>query len=159
MNFRRWADTPWPHVPAAAACYLFLWIAAIHVVASPRPDSMGLGLVGVPYLGWAVLALTSPVASWVAWWMIRHRQGRWRVAGFWVRLGADIGMATTLGSFLLARALLYHGHIPDAPLFAIIALFGILATIMMLIARDIAALVILTQLANRIHRTGDDALG
>jgi hypothetical protein len=112
---------------------------------------MGLGLVGVPYLGWAVLAVASPVASWVAWWMIRHRQGRWRVAGFWVRLGADIGMATALGSFLLARSLTYHGFIPDAVLYGIIALCGILATIMMLIGRDVAALVILTRLTTRIH--------
>ena len=159
MNFRRWADTPWPHVPAAAACYLFLFIAAVHVVVSPRPDSMGLGLVGVPYLGWAVLALASPVASLVAWWMIRHRQGRWRVAGFWVRLGADVGMFAALGSFLLARSLLYHGYIPDAPLFGIIAMCGILATTVMLIGRDVAALVILARLTTRIHNQADDALG
>lgn len=151
----QWFAYPWRVVPAQAVLFTFLFIAGVHVVATPNNTSIGFELAGLStgtYHWWNALILTSPMLVGIAYVLIRFGQGYCRLVGFWLRLGGDLGMVSALTVIITTRvAVLSADGVGDSPLFAMIALAGVTTWCVMLVARDVGAIVTLEQLASKIH--------
>lgn len=154
----RWFDTPWRVVPAQPILYLFLWIAAWHVIITTANTRLGfeeIGLGTFTYCAWNVLVLISPPVVTVAWLLIRHGHGTDRVWAFWLRLGGDMAMFAALLAYLTTR-LTILGHrndtIADSPLFSLITISGVEVLVGAFITVDIGALILLDRTARKVRK-------
>lgn len=152
----QWFAHPWQVVPAQAVLFTFLFIAGVHVVATPNNTSIGFDAAGLSthtYQWWNLLILTSPIMVAASYLLIRYGRAYGRLTGFWLRLGGDLGMTAALATIIATRiAVLTPDGVPgDSPLFSMITLSGMNMWCLMLVVRDIGAIVTLERLASHIH--------
>lgn len=152
-----WFVAPWRVVPAQPVLYLFIWIAGLHVIATPNNTQIGFSEAGLDervYHWWNALILASPVMVAAAYVLIFHTHGHLRIAGLWVRLGGDVGVVSALAALIWTRILILApepNQIGDGLLFSLIALTGVTVFVAMLVVRDVGAIILLERLSRRLH--------
>ncbi len=158
-NLSAWFGVPWRFVPAQAVLFVFVWIAGVHVIATPNNEQIGFleaGLSSRVYIAWNILILVSPCLVAISYMLIRYSRGHFRVAGFWVRLGGDFGVMSALSALIWTRIAVLTAtpddRVGDSPLFSLISLSGVTVFTAMLIVRDIGAIVLLERLATRLEK-------
>lgn len=155
-----WFVAPWRLVPAQPVLYLFIWIAGLHVIATPNNTQIGFSEAGLDervYHWWNALILASPVMVAAAYVLIFHTHGHLRIAGLWVRLGGDVGVVSALAALIWTRILILApgpNQIGDS-LFSLIALTGVTVFVAMLVVRDVGAIILLGRLSRRLQHSWD----
>ena len=159
-SLSRWADHPWPVIPYAPLFFTAAFLGRFVIMVGggePIPFDHILGVWGYPI--WLWLGILCPIMLGASWWMIFRKAGRWRVAGFRMRLGADTGMACALAAFILAyreseRHLLTR--LDDAHLMALTLLSSIWVFLAISVVRDVWVIVQNERIAHRVRNAGDD---
>jgi len=149
-----WFDVPWRIIPAEPVLFLFLWIGAIHVLATPNNERLGFDVAGFgrsTYYAWNALMLIGPVMVGAAKLLLRYRRGRYLVWGYWLRLGGDLAVFAALAAYLLTRVIVLGPHMGDSPLFSMITFTGIEVLVGAFVVRDVGSLVMLERVTSHIH--------
>ena len=145
------SDT-WPAVRFQPMLYLFIWGATIRLALNksepPRFDVIAHDF----YVVWLTLGIVGPMLELLAWWLIQKRAGRWRFMGMWLRLSADIQVATVMVSYHLVGVL--DRNPSEAKIFARYMSSVAMLFVVVLVVRDIWTLVLTERMAGRIHREG-----
>ena len=147
-------SSPWRVIPFQPILYFFLWGAAVRLWANqsapPNFDEViAHGFYGV----WLSMGIVGPVLALVSWYLIRKRTGRWRFLGMWARLAADITVSVVILAFHVVNVSTRSPT--ESRIFSRYLLGASLLFVLILIVRDLAALVLTERLAGRIHR-GDN---
>ena len=99
----------WELVPWQPLLFLATWVSALILLTmgdfgnipfetSDTPASSG----GVEWI-WLGLSLVCPPLALFSLWLTKHRTGKWRYRGFWLRLAADVGQCAALLTYTIAR--------------------------------------------------------
>lgn len=155
-----WFDAPWRIIPAQPVLFAFMWIGAIHVLATTTNDRLGFDVAGfgrVTYYAWNFLMLVGPVMVGSAKLLLRYQRGRYLVWGYWLRLGGDAAVFASLAAYLVTRLVVLGIHMGDSPLFSMITFTGIEVLVGAFIVRDIGSLVMLERVTSRVHARGTGA--
>lgn len=148
----------WDRVAFQPMLYLATFLAAVTVLIfgdfTNLPTHPGIqtdrefGLFWI----WAILSLTCPALGLGSLWLVQNREGKYRYRGLWLRLAADIGQFTAMGTYLILRLTWGDYHIYPVTVLGAAVLF-----VGHLIMRDIRRLMQVEQLANILHRDGHDS--
>lgn len=149
-----WFDAAWRVVPTQALMYLFIWLGGVLALQGDGApvgfEALGLGISA--YHAWHVLCIGSPMLVMASRLIIYFLRGRWRVFGFWLRLGGDLGVLMALIAYLAARVTVLQSSISNAALFALTVVAGVLALVVAWVVRDVGAIVALEKLTTRLHK-------
>lgn len=146
-------EVDWPLVPYQPVLYSVLWVALAATVFAGKVLQRFEITVGLMPEVWTVTILTAPVVAMVALWMIQKRRGIWTYRGFWLRLFADIAMASGLTSYTIVR-----WTTPPLPFIAGSICIASTIFVYLLCARDIRTIYMTNQIADVLQRHKDDGL-
>ena len=129
-TYRRVAFAPW--------LYAFVWGATIRNwwddSYPPIPFIAGPAVEWV----WTAMALLCPVLALAAWWLIDHsRWSRATLAGIWLRLTADIGLAAVLLTYHISVVTNATRPNTESRIFARYLLGACVIFAFLMVARDI----------------------
>lgn len=137
------ADLHWQPWLFTATFYGALLTLLLGGVALVPP---GVDVGGFEWV-WLLAAFTCPPVAFAAAWFVRHGKGRVRYIAMWVRLAADIGVLTSLTTFLVERIFFGVGHPFEYAIFTACCLF-----LAVICARDVKLLILTERLADRLLR-------
>jgi len=106
---QRWFVPPkgiedWQRIAFQPMLYSCMWIGAIlHVAVGDVTAVQRDTTVGGVYVAWIGLSLLTPPMALAALVLIVHTTGRWRLRGLWLRLGADVGFAAAITTYLVVK--------------------------------------------------------
>ena len=146
------SSSAWHRVPFQPILYFFLWAATIRIVVVddviPIPFKEELGESAETT--WNILSLICPPLSLLSFWlMFRSLLPRAALAGLWVRLAADVGQFVSLLTFHIANALA-TGWGDESAIYSRYINGAVLAFVLLLVVRDVWALLITDRLARAI---------
>ena len=101
---------------------------------------------------WIAGGLLSPLLGFYAVWQIRHSHGHNRYRALWLRLAADIGIASTLGTYELQRLFHEFQVTEDVHPFVDALFLGALGWVLVIIQRDLRFLFVTERVADEIRR-------
>lgn len=129
-TYRRVAFAPW--------LYAFIWGATLRIGVTDRYPPIPFIAGPLVERVWTILALVCPLLALAAWWLIDHSKwSRATLAGIWVRLTADIGLAAVLVTYHVSVVLNPRSPPSEARIFSRYLLGAIVMFSIMLVARDI----------------------
>lgn len=156
--FFGWASTPtdhWGVLPAVPVLYFFMLTGTLHIIATP-----GGTISGVPHIPawgaliWRVSGLVAPLLATLAWYLVNKRSGKPRLFGMWLRFAGDFSQMISLLVFVVMRTA-YSPVTDDAHIYLMHLAYGVLAFVLMLVARDVWILLKVQEIAGYIERLSD----
>ena len=129
-TYRRIAFTPW--------LYGFTWSAAVRLLLND--DYPPVPFIGGSYMPvvWFSLVLICPPLGLGAWWLIDHSKwSRATLAGLWLRLAADLGMATALFTYHLSVVSHIVAANTESRIFSRYIIASCMCFMLVVIARDV----------------------
>lgn len=144
-------DQSWRSIWFQPVLYLFLFGAGIRLAVNqtePPPFTQVIAADGF-YELWLALLVGSPPAAAVSWWLIFTRRGRFRYAGMWLRLSADLGVFVTLLTYHLA--VIAGNPATESRIFSRYVVGAVMLFTVELIVRDVWALAVVEARA-RVRR-------
>jgi hypothetical protein len=153
LGHRWFAPNAWHRVPFQPILFFFVWGATVRVVWTERNTPIPFEIL-TPYTAtaWAVMGLICPPLTLLAWWLVRHCTRSWAsFIGMWLRLIGDMGQFLVL--------MIYHvvvvytrPAIDDNEIYFRYLTGACLVFAMLLVVRDIWALVLTERLATLLYR-------
>lgn len=148
------AETHWCRVPFQPILAVVLWASALRIIITDGlpPYRVNI-LIGEPGEHiWAGTAVAAPLMLGSAWWLIR--KCRWQkstLAGMWIRFGADVAMFAVLLTYHLANVLTMPHELRQETVLSRYLTAAILVFQMLVIVRDVWALILVERLAKTIE--------
>lgn len=103
--------------------------------------------------GWMGLGILAPSMTLVSYSLILRCRGLVRYAGFWLRLGGDIGQFVVLATFVMMHVSATDN---DEDVYVAVCFAGALVALLMMVVRDVWEIALTEQLTTRIHRGRDE---
>lgn len=156
VRFRSWFLPPpnadWHPVRYQPILYTFVWVGALitWIFGASDPPIANPTIIHLAHV-WLVPALLSPMMGLLSMWMITRGSGTTRYWGFWLRLGANLGMGFALADYCIFRFAMGNLYLTEMMCLAASTLF-----VMHLIGFDIQLLRTTEKVARRIHRENGD---
>ena len=144
---QRWFVPPkgtldWQRIAFQPMLYLCMWIGAILYACLGDITAIEPDVPGELSDAWLPLSLLAPPMALLALNMITHGTGRLRLAGLWLRLGADLGFFAGLASYSDEKFTSGDFHI-----YSIWNLIATLLFVLHLLIRDVKRLIDIERLA------------
>lgn len=156
---QNFTGTGWHRVAFQPLLFLFAWAATARIVMTDEPP-IPFRAVFHTYVGnaWIGLGLLCPPLALLSWWLIRRcRRPGATLAGMWVRLGADVGQFTVLLIYHIVTAVLdlQARAQGESRVYARYVVAACLVFSLLLIVRDVWALVVTERISRAIRRIGE----
>ena len=140
----------WPAVRFQPTLYFFIWGASIRLaINKSEPPNFDV-IAHNFYVVWLTLGIVGPTLALLAWWLIQKRAGRSRFIGMWLRLSADVQVATVLLSYHMVSVI--DRNMTEARLFVRYVLAATIIFAIIVVIRDIWAIILTEHVAGQIHR-------
>lgn len=153
---RMFTDKGWHRVAFKPILFFFLWCAVVRMALSDQQPPIPLDTVFNGYVEamWVALGLACPPLALIAWCLIAHCQWhRSTLAGMWLRLGADLGMGASLFIFHIV-AVTAELTSDESGVYMRYIMGAVLLFMVMLVVRDVWALMMTEKLAGVMEREG-----